>query len=207
MKIGRGQDEKQRGLSVSKGRTTQRPNRMPMRPRILGVISIGIYRRRSGETSYLHFVKTVTIPMVPYVTTLNFHDISNVHVQVRNWRYEISPLRRRYTVIETSTAGLEKAHDNGNVRLDPGITRKSREHDEEEGAAMSISMMGKQSSEDEEGDGGGGREDGRGDGGGRRGDGKGRTEDGGGGRGAGGEDEKHSDLLKVEKQPYHMMKN
>ncbi|CAA9996435.1 unnamed protein product [Nesidiocoris tenuis] len=55
------------------------------------------YRRRSGETSYLHFVKTATIPMVPYVTTLNFHDISNVHVQVRNWRYEISPLRRRYT--------------------------------------------------------------------------------------------------------------
>ncbi|CAA9999721.1 unnamed protein product, partial [Nesidiocoris tenuis] len=52
-------------------------------------------RRRSGETSYLHFVKTATIPMVPYVTTLNFHDISNVHVQVRNWRYEISPLRRR----------------------------------------------------------------------------------------------------------------
>ncbi|CAB0019616.1 unnamed protein product, partial [Nesidiocoris tenuis] len=55
-----------------------------------------VYRRRSGETSYLHFVKTATIPMVPYVTTLNFHDISNVHVQVRNWRYEISPLRRRY---------------------------------------------------------------------------------------------------------------
>ncbi|CAB0013507.1 unnamed protein product [Nesidiocoris tenuis] len=38
-------------------------------------------RRRSGETSYLHFVKTATIPMVPYATTLNFHDISNVHVQ------------------------------------------------------------------------------------------------------------------------------
>ncbi|CAA9995799.1 unnamed protein product [Nesidiocoris tenuis] len=54
-------------------------------------------RRRSGEISYLHFVKTATIPMVPYVTTLNFHDISNVHVQVRNWRYEISPLRRRGT--------------------------------------------------------------------------------------------------------------
>ncbi|CAB0020967.1 unnamed protein product, partial [Nesidiocoris tenuis] len=60
-------------------------------------VILGIpYRRRSGETSYLHFVKTATIPMVPYVTTLNFHDISNVHVQVRNWRYEISPLRRRY---------------------------------------------------------------------------------------------------------------
>ncbi|CAB0001760.1 unnamed protein product [Nesidiocoris tenuis] len=56
----------------------------------------GTYRRRSGEISYLHFVKTATIPMVPYVTTLNFHDVSNVHVQVRNWRYEISPLRRRY---------------------------------------------------------------------------------------------------------------
>ncbi|CAA9998038.1 unnamed protein product [Nesidiocoris tenuis] len=55
-----------------------------------------LYRRRSGEISYLHFVKTATIPMVPYVTTLNFHDISNVHVQARNWRYEISPLRRRY---------------------------------------------------------------------------------------------------------------
>ncbi|CAB0020486.1 unnamed protein product, partial [Nesidiocoris tenuis] len=54
------------------------------------------YRRRSGETSYLHFVKTATVPMAPYVTTLNFHDISNVHVQVRNWRYEVSPLRRRY---------------------------------------------------------------------------------------------------------------
>ncbi|CAB0011708.1 unnamed protein product, partial [Nesidiocoris tenuis] len=40
-------------------------------------------------------ILTATIPMVPYVTTLNFHDISNVHVQVRNWRYEISPLRRR----------------------------------------------------------------------------------------------------------------
>ncbi|CAB0018093.1 unnamed protein product [Nesidiocoris tenuis] len=53
------------------------------------------YRRRSGEISYLHFVKTATIAMVPYVTTLNFHDISNVHGQVRNWRYEISPLRRR----------------------------------------------------------------------------------------------------------------
>ncbi|CAA9993600.1 unnamed protein product, partial [Nesidiocoris tenuis] len=55
-----------------------------------------IYRRRSGETSYLHFVKTATVPMAPYVTTLNFHGISNVHVQVRNWRYEVSPLRRRY---------------------------------------------------------------------------------------------------------------
>ncbi|CAA9999746.1 unnamed protein product, partial [Nesidiocoris tenuis] len=54
-------------------------------------------RRRSGEISYLHFVKTASIPMVPYVTTMNFHDISNVHVQVRNWRYEISPLRRRNT--------------------------------------------------------------------------------------------------------------
>ncbi|CAB0015293.1 unnamed protein product, partial [Nesidiocoris tenuis] len=52
---------------------------------------IVVYRRRSGETSYLHFVKTATIPMVPYVTTLNFHDISYVHMQVRNWRYEISP--------------------------------------------------------------------------------------------------------------------
>ncbi|CAB0002707.1 unnamed protein product [Nesidiocoris tenuis] len=41
--------------------------------------------------------ETATIPMVPYVTTLNFHDVSNVHVQVRNWRYEISPLRRRST--------------------------------------------------------------------------------------------------------------
>ncbi|CAB0007702.1 unnamed protein product, partial [Nesidiocoris tenuis] len=59
-------------------------------------VQILLYRRRSGETSYLHFVKTATIPMVPYVTTLNFHDISNVHVHVRNWRYEISPLRRRY---------------------------------------------------------------------------------------------------------------
>ncbi|CAB0006674.1 unnamed protein product, partial [Nesidiocoris tenuis] len=58
-----------------------------------------VYRRRSGEISYLHFVKTATIPMVPYVTTLNFHDISNVHVQVRNWRYEISPLRRRYMAL------------------------------------------------------------------------------------------------------------
>ncbi|CAB0007938.1 unnamed protein product, partial [Nesidiocoris tenuis] len=55
-----------------------------------------IYRRRSGEISYLHFVKTATIPMVPYVTTLNSHDVSNVHVQVRIWRYEVSPLRRRY---------------------------------------------------------------------------------------------------------------
>ncbi|CAB0011313.1 unnamed protein product [Nesidiocoris tenuis] len=57
---------------------------------------LNYYRRRSGEISYLHFVKTATIPMVPYVTTLNFHDVSNVHVQVRNWRYEISPLRHRY---------------------------------------------------------------------------------------------------------------
>ncbi|CAB0002766.1 unnamed protein product [Nesidiocoris tenuis] len=53
------------------------------------------YRRRSGETSYLHFVKTATVPMAPYVTTLNFHNISNVHVQVRNWRHEVSPLCRR----------------------------------------------------------------------------------------------------------------
>ncbi|CAB0010212.1 unnamed protein product, partial [Nesidiocoris tenuis] len=58
--------------------------------------NLDTFRRRSGEISYLHFVKTATIPMVPYVTTLNFHDISNVHVQVRNWRYEISPLRRRF---------------------------------------------------------------------------------------------------------------
>ncbi|CAB0004973.1 unnamed protein product, partial [Nesidiocoris tenuis] len=60
---------------------------------------LSVCRRRSGEISYLHFVKTATIPMVPYVTTLNFHDISNVHVQVRNWRYEISPLRRRYMAL------------------------------------------------------------------------------------------------------------
>ncbi|CAB0011268.1 unnamed protein product, partial [Nesidiocoris tenuis] len=44
-------------------------------------ITILPFRRRSGEISYPHFVKTATIPMVPYVTTLNFHDISNVHVQ------------------------------------------------------------------------------------------------------------------------------
>ncbi|CAB0000785.1 unnamed protein product [Nesidiocoris tenuis] len=47
-----------------------------------------------GELVNLHFVKTATVPMAPYVTTLNFHDISNVHVQVRNWRCEVSPLRR-----------------------------------------------------------------------------------------------------------------
>ncbi|CAB0003419.1 unnamed protein product, partial [Nesidiocoris tenuis] len=29
-------------------------------------------RRRSGESSYLHFLKTDTVPMTPYVTTLNF---------------------------------------------------------------------------------------------------------------------------------------
>ncbi|CAB0006868.1 unnamed protein product [Nesidiocoris tenuis] len=45
-----------------------------------------LYRRRSGEISYLHFVKTAAIAMVPYVTTLNFHDISNVHVQSK-WKY------------------------------------------------------------------------------------------------------------------------
>ncbi|CAB0012724.1 unnamed protein product [Nesidiocoris tenuis] len=61
-----------------------------------GFGALSTYRRRSGETSYLHFVKTASVPMAPYVTTLNFHDISNVHVQVRNWRYEVSPLRRRY---------------------------------------------------------------------------------------------------------------
>ncbi|CAA9993410.1 unnamed protein product [Nesidiocoris tenuis] len=56
------------------------------------------YRRRSGETSYLHFVKTATIPMVPYVTTLNFHDISNVHVQGerRSSRKWTSPRRTIY---------------------------------------------------------------------------------------------------------------
>ncbi|CAB0019679.1 unnamed protein product, partial [Nesidiocoris tenuis] len=68
------------------------------------------HRRRSGEISYLHFVKTATIPMVPYVTTLNFHDISNVHVQVRNWRYEISPLRRRHQYSrETATSSFQSA--------------------------------------------------------------------------------------------------
>ncbi|CAB0005341.1 unnamed protein product [Nesidiocoris tenuis] len=40
-------------------------------------------------------IHTAAIPMVPYVTTLNFHDVSNVLMQERNWRYEISPLRRR----------------------------------------------------------------------------------------------------------------
>ncbi|CAA9997881.1 unnamed protein product [Nesidiocoris tenuis] len=64
--------------------------------RVHAPLNIFLYRRRSGETSYLHFVKTATVPMAPYVTTLNFHDISNVHVQVRKWRYEVSPLRRRY---------------------------------------------------------------------------------------------------------------
>ncbi|CAB0004442.1 unnamed protein product, partial [Nesidiocoris tenuis] len=44
------------------------------------------YRRRSGETSYLHFVKTATVPMAPDVNTSNFHDISNVHVQSK-WKY------------------------------------------------------------------------------------------------------------------------
>ncbi|CAB0011270.1 unnamed protein product, partial [Nesidiocoris tenuis] len=48
---------------------------------VVWTITILPFRRRSGEISYPHFVKTATIPMVPYVTTLNFHDISNVHVQ------------------------------------------------------------------------------------------------------------------------------
>ncbi|CAB0004063.1 unnamed protein product, partial [Nesidiocoris tenuis] len=42
--------------------------------------------------------------MAPYVTTLNFHDISNVHMQVRNWRYEDSPLRRRYMKVPSNRA-------------------------------------------------------------------------------------------------------
>ncbi|CAB0019464.1 unnamed protein product, partial [Nesidiocoris tenuis] len=77
-------------------------------------------RRRSGEISYLHFVKTATIPMVPYVTTLNFHDVSNVHVQVRNWRYEISPLRRRSPNFKIS----HFYRDSAGANLVLGITMK-----------------------------------------------------------------------------------
>ncbi|CAB0009680.1 unnamed protein product [Nesidiocoris tenuis] len=53
--------------------------------------------RSHDHHSYNHDDRsaTATVPMAPYETTLNFHDISNVHVQVRNWRYEVSPLRRR----------------------------------------------------------------------------------------------------------------
>ncbi|CAA9993804.1 unnamed protein product, partial [Nesidiocoris tenuis] len=71
-------------------------------------IIIDEVHERDNETDFLLIVirklmklsgsrtKTATVPMAPYVTTLNFHGISNVHVQVRNWRYEVSPLRRRY---------------------------------------------------------------------------------------------------------------
>ncbi|CAA9999664.1 unnamed protein product, partial [Nesidiocoris tenuis] len=51
--------------------------------------------KRSLESSYLHFVKTAT--MTPYVTTLNFQDISNMHVQELRMPAEptFDPITRR----------------------------------------------------------------------------------------------------------------